>query len=324
MKIDIAPFEAWENLNSNVAQELKVPTEIALRCSNGMASAVFELAQSTAQFYSHKRSIALMPGTTPHFQSVLPFLYKEGYDVQIAPENMPMKEWIETLKKDTCFVLLTEDHAITGELYDLDEAEKSLNDKRIFCIRASHNNHFYRDITILPYSARICSYDAQTACTLLGIRLKSPALISPFLDWKKEIFLQSVRTARAQAKENQSLVQSFEKKLPTGYSAFLQTEKRCFDRALIYTEQAGGEALQQFLASALQLQLERPGWETRLETTHLCRWGGTKNYDLWWKPRPAESILRGLLIFSTEILDHPDMRRFLEKALQECQIAEFN
>lgn len=324
MKIDLLGFEIWETLNAKISSEIGATPEATVRCYAGIAAAVFELAQGAAQFYSHKRSVALIGGRTPHFQSVLPYLYKEGYEVQIAPENSFGKEWVEDLKKDTCFALVAEDHPVTGELYDLTELEKTLNDRKIYCLKISHHNHLFREVPIQPYSARICSFDPQTAVALIGARLRAPPMIASHMDWDVDGFVARVQHARRSHHENREAVEKFEADLPKGFSAFLHTPQRCFDRALIYTESASGEALQQFIASTLGLQVQRPGWETRIETTNLCRWGGVRNYEDWWKPRPAESILRGLLILGTEILETPEMKGLLEKALRECQIAELS
>lgn len=322
MNVSLQAFELWENLNARIASELKVSPEVSVRSYAGLAAAVFEMAQGSAQFYSHKRSIGLIPGLTPYFLPLLPYFYKEGYEVQIAPAEMPLSEWVANLKKDTCFVLACEDHAITGELVDLTEAEKSLNEKKIFCIRVSHSNHFHRAIEIQPYSARICAYNPRAAVAFIGARFRSPPLVAPAMDWDGPQFIDQILKARQSNPENQALVEKFEKNLPAGFSAFLQTSSRLHDRALIYSQDAAGEAIQQYLATALNLQLQRPGWETRIETTHTCRWGGIKNYSDWWSSRPAESILRGLLILGTEVLEHPEMRVSLEKALRECQIAD--
>jgi hypothetical protein len=324
MKVDITPFEAWESLNLAVKSVISVPNEISTRCYQGVASAAFELALSTAQFYSHKRSVAIVPGATPHFQSILPYLYKEGYEVQMAPQPLDAKAWVESLKKDTCFVLFSEDHAITGELYEHQELEKLLNEKKIFSFKISHHNHLFQQTEVLPYSARICSFDPQTAVALIGNKLKAPPLISGYLNWEPQNFLQAIERTKKTQFEKRELVESFEKNLPKGYSVFFQSTNRTWDRSLIYSEEVAGESLQQYLIGALGLKIDKPGFETAIETTHLCRWGGTKNYDEWWNPRPAESILRGLLLLGTQVLDHPGLRAALEKALRECQIASFD
>ena len=324
--MDITPFEAWESLNAQAAPLLKAPADCVVRCYQGVALATFELAMATAQFYSHKRSVALCPGMTPHFQSLLPYLYKEGYDVQMAPETLDAKAWVESLKKDTCFVLMAEDHVVTGELFDFAELEKLLNEKKIFCFKVSHQNHFFRKTdAVLPYSARICGFDPATAVAFIGNKLKAPTLISGAMNWEPENFLNRLESAVQKAVENREKIEAFEQSLPAGFKSLLaKGANRTWDRALIYSEEVAGESLQQYLAGAIGLQIGKPGFETKLETTHLCRWGGTKNYDEWWKPRPTESILRGLLLLAPEILDHPGLKAALEKALRECQIVSFD
>jgi hypothetical protein len=321
MKVDITPFEVWENLNALAGPLVNAPADCVVRCYQGLALATFELAMATVQFYSHKRSVAMCQGMTPHFQSVLPYLYKEGYEVQIAPEALDAKAWVEGLKKDTLFVLLAEDHAVTGELFDHAELEKLLNEKKIFCFKISHQNHFFRKTdSVMPYSARICGFDPATAVAMVGGKLKAPNLISGALSWEPEAFIKRLESAVHKAVEKRETVEKFEQGLPSGFKALLQTKSRTWDRALIYSEDIAGESLQQYLAGALGLQIGKPGFETLIETTHLCRWGGTTNYDGWWKPRPTESILRGLLLLAPEILDHPGLRAALEKAPQACSL----
>ncbi len=329
MKVDLSTFETWEHLNSAVAAELKVPSDITVRCYPGLPAAIFEMVQSTAQFYSHKRSIALVSGQTPHLQSILPYLYKEGYEVQIQPDGVPVSEWLSGLKKDTCFAVFCEDHPVTAQLYPVDEIENFLNEKKIFSFRISHHNHLFRSVDLLPYSARICSFDPQTAVVMMGVRQKAAPLLAPFLAWNKIQFLQTVQKVRDRSWENQSAIESFESHLPSGFQPLFESGvARCFDRALIFSDLAGGQALQSRLAAFLNHTLQGPSWETHIETTHLCRWGGVKSYDLWWKSRPSEDVLRGLLILSVELLKVPELRLSLQgalkKAFQECQLVQFN
>ena len=87
MKVDLSSFEAWENINAKVAADLQIESGVTVRCFPGLPAAIFEMLISTAQFYSHKRSVAIIGGQTPHLQSVMPYLYKEGYEVQIRPRS---------------------------------------------------------------------------------------------------------------------------------------------------------------------------------------------------------------------------------------------
>lgn len=319
MKVTLTPFEGWENLNAEVKETLALPENVEARAYMGVSSAVYEIAMGTAQFYSHKRSLGFISGHTPHYQVLLPYFYKEGYQIQTREESTSEKEWVDSLKKDTNLVISCEDHPITGELYDLEALDESLNEKKIFHLRISHHAHLSRSLEVKPYTARICSYNPQVAVAQMGQKFKSPPLMAPGLHWEAAPFLQQINRSR-ESKENQTTVKAFESKLPTGFQAYFQHDRRLFDRSLIYASDMGGEALQQFLATQLNIRLEKPGWEERIETTHLCRWGGTRNYGSWWNPRPTDDVLRGMVILGLEVIQHPEISVVLERSLRECRI----
>ncbi len=328
MKVTLSPFESWENLNHEVKKTLALPDGTEARVYTGLSSAIYEIAMGTAQFYSHKRSLGFVPGRTPHYQGLLPYLYKEGYILQnweqVADAPLTEKDWADSLKKDTNLVISCEDHPVTGELYEIDGLDQILNEKKIFHLRISHQAHLTRKIDVLPYTARICSYNPQAAVAQMGVKFKSPPLMAPGLYWEPSTFLSQVSKVRESAAEDMKAVKGFEASLPEGFQVLFQEDKkaeqRLFDRSLIYCEDMGGEALQQFLATQLNFRLEKPGWEERIETTHLCRWGGTRNYESWWTPRPADSVLRGLVVLGLEVIKHPEISVVLAKSLRECRI----
>lgn len=329
MKVDILPYESWELLNTSVKELLNIDAEYSIKSYLGASRAVFEVVLATAQFYSHKRSIAVLPGRTPHFLSVLPYFYKEGYEVQTAPKDFNAKEWVDSLKKDTCLVMIAEDHAITAETSEtneIEEIERLLNEKKIFCVILSHHKHLYHSQMPQGYSVRIHSYAAQTAVAICGSKFKAPNLISQHTYWDEPLFMKELVNVRKCAGENKSLIQDFESKLPAGYKALFSGNfaSRVFDRALIYSEEVGGESLQQFIATKLSTPVLAPGFELGIETTHLCRWGGTIASFDWWQDRPHEDILRGLLLLSTELIKRPNIQEVLSAAMQECHISEFN
>lgn len=325
MKLDILPFESWESLNRTVQSQLAIDSEFQVRSYLGLSRAVSELAFSTAQFYSHKRSLAIIQGNTPHFKAVLPYFYKEGYEVQEAPKKFEVKEWVESLKKDTCLVLLAEDHAVTGEKNNFLELETVLNEKKIFTIIISHHSHLYDQLRPQPYTVRIHSFSPTASIAVLGNKFKAPPIISNYSYWDQQNFLQQVQIVTKKSGENKSLVKVFESSLPEGFKALFPNsfENRIFDRALFYSESIGGEAIQQFISAKLGLGLQPAGFELEIETTHLCRWGATLSYYDWWADCPKEDILRGMNIFSLEIIKQPQIQDLLKVALQECTISEF-
>ncbi|PIS10714.1 MAG: hypothetical protein COT73_07835 [Bdellovibrio sp. CG10_big_fil_rev_8_21_14_0_10_47_8] len=322
MKLDLSAFENWDRLNWQLASRFQIPSEISVRCSQGLPSAIYELAIGVAQFYSHKKSAAVITGRTPHDQWIWPYLFKEGYQVQQLAAEKSATEIVASLHKDINFVLVCEDHPITGEIYPVDELETLLNEKKIFCFRISHQAHFFKPTSIQPYTARICSWSPRLAVAFVGPKIKSQPMISPALDWNEQQVLHEMDLIQQETLQDEKAVLDFEKKIGgTGLQVFSVAAQRCYDRSLIYSSEIGGEALQKSLAQLLGITLAPPGWERRLETTHLCRWGGIRHYE-WWQGRPADDVLRGLIALDISLIKNSRIHEFLDKASQECRFVQ--
>lgn len=325
MKIDFLPFEAWDSMNEKVQKFLQVSPDHQLRCYPGVSAAAYEVAMGSTQFYSHKRSVGVISGHTHVFQSVLPYLYKEGYQVQfLEPHQNKSKEdalaWVDSLKKDTNFVFLAEDHPITGEYFDWDQIDERLNEKKIYSVRISHHRHFYQPSQIRPYSVQVRSYGPDVAIAILGNKFKAPPLVTQSLSWKKDAFFEGLQFALRHQKEDKKLILDFEKDLPKDFQPFFNHDRRSFDRSVFYTTEINGDVLRQFLLSQVKTSQKEPGWEENVETTCLCRWGGTKSYEDWWAPRPSDDILRGMIMIGVDFLAKTDVRAILELALEQCRI----
>lgn len=106
MLIDVVSPEYWEELNDQVKFLLNLPPALRARSYNGIGQAVFEITQSTAQFMAHKKSVGFILGQTPVLNGILPYYYKETYDVTAVShlQLINVKEWVDNLKKDTNFV----------------------------------------------------------------------------------------------------------------------------------------------------------------------------------------------------------------------------
>lgn len=322
MKLDLFPLETWETLNRLIKTEWVIPEDVSVRVFSDLPAAVYEVAQGTAQFLSHKRSLALVKGQTFVFQPLMPYFYKEAYLIQnIHHEALQdVKGWVDSLKKDTLFVLFSEDHPVTGEKYAWDEMDQLLNEKRIFSIRVSHNTHFFEQQEIRPYSLRVCSFSNNFAVSFCGNKFKSPPLTAPSSYWGAPELKKSIVDLERKRKENKELIQKFESNLPAGFEAFLKTENRIYDRSVIFSKEVNGEAIQQYLNSALKLPSVTPGSDALIETTSLCRWGGTKGFEDWWEPLPNPQILRGMMILDVKVLENPQLLSELGKALDQCRI----
>lgn len=321
MFIDVIRPEAWEELNDKVKSLLGLAPKLRARSYRGLAHAVFEVSQSTAQFMSHKKALGVILGQTSLFEGLLPYYYKETYEVQTCehPQLEGVKAWVEGLKKDTNFVLFCEDHPVTGELYPFaEELDRLLNEKRIFSLRVSHAHHFYNQIEVRPYTVRLNSYSAEVAVAVVGERFRSPASLAPTMGWNEGDFLSLLQGSLQGRKEDKNLVIACEKELATSTQlVFAESAPRLFDRAVCYFPDANAEAVAQNLFKRLGLTSE-DGFK-KVTTTNMCHWNGLKMFSHWWLPKPTPQMLRGLLIIDLQMLDTKDFAKQLISSYEEIK-----
>lgn len=305
MFIDVVRPENWEELNDEVKSSLNLPAKARARVYHGLSQGVFEISQATAQFMSHKKSVAFITGQSPIVESLLPYYYKETYEVQKLSQNelTDPKAWVESLKKDTNFVLFSEDHPVTGELYPFaDELDKLLNEKRIFSFRMSHASHFFSAQEVRPYTVRFCSYGPEVCVAVCGERFRTPSLMAHSMEWNRGPILKHLQDTAAQRKENKALVENFEKLIaPTGRAFFSNEALRVWDRGVCTFSDVSADAVALNLFKKLNLS-EEQGWQ-QMATTNMCSWDVVKMFRHWWTPSPKTEDLRGLLIVGTGLLE---------------------
>lgn len=304
MLIDVARTESWEELNDEVKNSLKLSPSVRVRSYYGLAQAVYEVTQGSAQFMSHKKAIGVVLGQTGVFECHLPFYYKETYAIQSIKhfEITNVKEWVESLKKDTNFVVYSEDHPVTGERYPfVEELDSELNKKRIGSYRISHSNHFFEAIEILPYSVRLCSINPSAAIALLGERYKAPPLSVQYMEWNIESFKDAIVNEMRSRKQDPSAILKFEGQISMIGRPFLgANQSRVFDRAVCVFPDVSASALAQAI-------MGKAGWNSheawkKMGTTNLCHWSTLRLFNHWWLPTPSANDLRGLLVFGLDVL----------------------
>ncbi|MGZ6394921.1 MAG: hypothetical protein ACXWQA_12010, partial [Pseudobdellovibrionaceae bacterium] len=312
MKLALLPLEEWERLNDQLKSYFSLPVGNSARIYKGMAHAVFETAQGTAQFFSHKRSLGVVKGQTPYFDSLLPYFYKEVFSVQVI-SHLALTDpeaWVNSLKKETCFVLLSEDHPVTGELYDYDRLDELLNEKKIYSFRISHFRHFYEKSLLRPYSVRLCYFDNDYAIAFCGERYKTPPLIAPHMNWNSSQGMEAISKVYV-SPQDRNLIENFERSF-SGIAEpwFSQPTRRLFDRVLLKFPKVHGEALLQRLYDHLLVDPSKY-FET-MDTTNLCRWRHWKTFSGWWEPKPNNEDLESLLIVDSGWLVTKDFAKILK------------
>lgn len=321
MFIDVVRPENWEELNDEVKSSLSLSAKTRARVYHGLSQGVFEISQGTAQFMSHKKSVAFITGQSPIVDSLLPYYYKETYEVQklSQAELTDPKAWIESLKKDTNFVLFSDDHPVTGELYSFaDELDRLLNEKRIFSFRMSHASHFFLNAEVRPYTVRFCSYGPEICVALCGERYRTPSLMAHTMEWNRDDILSHLNVMKGNRKENQKLVESFEQSLSSmGRAYFSSTASRTWDRAVCVFSDVSADAVAIALFNKMQIS-EEEGWQ-QLATTNMCSWDVVKMFSHWWEPRPKTEDLRGLLIIGSAMLETKDFSKYLQSSYEEVK-----
>lgn len=319
MKLALVPMEEWERLNDQLKIHFNLPSGNSAKIYKGLAHAVFEVAQGTAQFFSHKRSLGVLKGQTPYFESLLPYFYKEVFGVQaVSHQALTAPEaWVNGLKKDTNFVLHAEDHPVTGELYNYDRLDELLYEKKIYSIRISHFRHFYEKPLLRPYSVRICYLTNDLAVALCGERYRTPPLMAPQMNWNFEECLAQIKN-QVVSPQDQGLVESFEQSFsPLASPWFAVPAPRLYDRALLKFPDVSAEALLQRLYRRLQVEPSK-FYET-LDTTNLCRWRQMKTFSGWWEPKPSLEDLASLLVIDSGWLVTKDFAKALKTSYEEIK-----
>lgn len=320
MKLGITSVENWEDLNEKIHRALGLSPDVTVRAYQGLHHAAFEVAQGTAMFLSHRRSVGWLKGQTYAYQTTLPFLYKEAFQIQseILRGNLDLAAWVDSLKKDTNFVMTSDDHPVTGELFEFSDLETRLNDKKIFCFRVSHHAHLLRGYGVSPASVLLCEFGPNLAIAVCGAKFKSPVQMSGYLSWNTEQVLSEIQMRRQQAFEDKEAVLHFESHLPEGFHPVLGAVPRLYDRSVISHPDLNGEAVQTEVLKMMQRPLALPGQDNLIESVSHCRWEFI-NWD-WWENRPSDSVFRGLLLIDARIVSEAGLSEALAKAVSACQI----
>ena len=308
MKVDLPPSDSLKELKDRVSPRLagKLTAPAEFRVNPSLTFALNEVTRGLARLFPHRRSIGYVQGCGPYFEPLMKFFSAEGFALQALPfVDLKNLNWIETLKKDTLFVLLSDDDPLTGQLFDIAGIQKALELKKIFSIVTSHAAHSYRaKWEMSPYFVRVLSGGPQFALSLLGERAAKiePLLFGP-ADWAAAL-IEKVDAFFESKDEDQRAISEFENSPPGEAVPFFQAgTARLFDRAAIYWTDMDGEAMVHELAMALKVPLLIPGQESRLETASLCRWKGLKTLH-WLSEQGIDAdVSRGLILISRDLID---------------------
>jgi hypothetical protein len=315
MHIDLIAAEAWEDLGDELKKNFPgslfpADNQVQLRSYKSVGHAAYEASQTLIQIFSHKKAVAYVKGLSPAFEFLVPQYLKDAFQVQTVEWSQltSPQTWVDGLKKDTNFVLMAEDHPVTGELYETNELDKILNDKKIFSIRVSHARHFHVCEEVRGNSARILSFGPDLAVTLFGSRFKAQTVTAAQMGWDKQGVIQKIQRKRKRVFD-QSLVEHFESEF-TDWKYFKGPAGRLFDRAVLVFPGVNGDAMVNEIAT--NLSLNKNSISDALATTSQFSWEDPVSFKGWWLPTPTPEEVRGLVVFSAEILTRKDFANLVK------------
>lgn len=313
MKIDLSTSENWDHLNQYFGANARV--------YRGLTEAVYELTVGTALFLRHKRSVVFIQGVSPVLHPVLPFFYKETYQVHVSRVSQIHSaiEFVDQLPKDVVLVAMVEDHPVTGELFPIiDEIDMLLSQKRILFLRISHSNFWHQELNLNPYTARVCSVGDNLAVANFGDKFKIPSLFSHNVRLKKDEVIHEFSSEKKIASLGKEKILSFENEMKfIGGRPFFDLNRdgmtefrlahRLFDRAVVEFPGIHGEML-----------IHRLGVDKNdVDTTNQCRWQTTQLFHQWWDHCPDLNVLRDLVIFSASWVSDEKNVESVKRTYQE-------
>ncbi len=182
-------FKALESIQKNAAE--KDGVGLFLRLYQNPHLALFDVATSLQQFLSHRPKIAIIRNGSSVVESLVPQFLKNQTPIQFKSPQQNTIEFLETIDKETCFVLWASENEITGEaIYspkDIEDIHSRLSQKRIFSVQivlsAFETNQAPKS---WPYAILIKApnifmpVNAISSAVKFGEKFKAPSLIGNF------------------------------------------------------------------------------------------------------------------------------------------------
>lgn len=319
MRLDVPRPDAWDHLSEQyrAALSLKEPA-LNIQIYAGVGHAVSEIAKAIARLFTHKKTIAVISGVDPAFNSVAVEFSQEGFIVKsITPAESAKAETWAPLMDELLFVLTCDDDPITGRRYPFESS--TFVGKRVFRLHVSHEAHRWEAPKRPdPFVAQIWSLAPDRALMVAGERCKLEPQLAPTLFWKSETDVNITESLNAHSVEELTKIRAsvleFEADLPAGFCAYFKPgEQRIFDRTVLYHSDFDGSAVIDELSSTLQIPLNRPGEDSSLESTSACRWESPRFNDWLLSRGETDATTRGLVIVDGDLI-HKGLRTHLETA----------
>lgn len=305
MNIDFQTPGSWYDLNEAVTSKLGLNSAEA-RIYHGVNHALSEITQGLVRQFPHKKKVFYFRYMDPFLEPHMVALAREGYSVT----RLDLKEieqpdsFIDKIDREALFVAYSEDDPLIGRSYPITSMEQALAESKAFRIRVSHAAHCYstQPQDLDRHEIRVHSIHPQLCLGLLGSRARFGSLVAEGLSWDMSL-LEELKGLMQAKSTFEARVKEFEQGRPGQSEIFFSDANRLWDRAVLYWPDMDGLALIHYLSKELGFELKAPGFEPRLETTSLSRWGGVKTMDWLTAQGLSPEQIRGLVMISADLIN---------------------
>jgi hypothetical protein len=309
MRIDLPSPDSWSKLCDRYRASLRKHDPAfaeavgPVYAFDNAQHGLFEITRGLAKLFSHKKTVAIASGQDPMFDSIAVALSEEGYQVKaLSADDLKSPETVlAELMNELLFVLVAEDDAMTGKLFDVAPLQAALKDKRVFRIVVSHAS-FRARAQRKPefYEVRILSCRPDRALVLAGDRCRIEPSVAPLLSWPNDsdatIDADIAALGEGRLTELESSVLAFEADLPAGFETYFEdSDERFFDRSAVYHPEFDGYAVASELAKEV-------GWGA-VDSTSPCRWESPRLAEWLMRRGESEEKIRGLVMIDANVID---------------------
>ncbi|MDZ4677574.1 MAG: hypothetical protein SGI74_08695 [Oligoflexia bacterium] len=300
MKINLYPFEKLEQHKFNLREKLHIPENVQIEVALDLVHGLNELTRSVAQLHPHKISIAILGPQPQPIKDIIKGFSTEGFVIQelpvsfMNPDEKPLAEAWEKLKKDTLFVLGSAVEPLTGCIYPFEWIRREAPKKNIFSLMYYSPDALKKKFILpsTPWEGIVADplWDEEHTLSLVlkGERCQGEGLLWGVVHFSEEGIkllgdtLMSGRGEESSQTEDKTLVQRFEKDLSKSLNNTVvllpDACARIFDRAVLFINGVNGDALLH--------KLKELGFETM--TGAACSWNSP--YLNNWLPPTGISI----------------------------------
>lgn len=313
--------DTFSNLGVQISAQLKLAPLQKVRVYETPQLAVFDTVLSLQQFLMHKPQIGLAKKGSSLIEAMTPMWLRNQTPMQIKTDQQTWFEFIESLSKDTNFVIWASENEITGEVIiprdEIIEIHKRLAEKRIYSIQIQHQTQSlsldmsqnYGKYSIVIRRPNL--FSTHPSYAILAEKVKSPSTMGEFQNLKSlSERINDLSFATEMTSQKQDLEIHWKDLKQLYFNYFATPSERLMDRLVFWLQDMTGFSVKEKLGLN-NMQAFAP---SELPFWYLQFWSH------WWKEAESEKLLRGLLVINAQIVkEDSDFTKKMEQAISEIR-----